>query len=158
MALLQISEPGESAAPHQHRFAAGIDLGTTNSLVATLRSGEAVCLADELGRVLLPSIVHYSETGIQVGSEAAEQQASDPMNAIASVKRLMGRGSQDVMRLGNVLPYELIAQQDSNVPRIRTRRGDFTAVEVSAEILRTLAQRARQSVGADLEGVVITDC
>jgi molecular chaperone HscA len=156
MALLQISEPGQSKDPHQHRFAVGIDLGTTNSLVATLRSGEAVCLADAGGRVLLPSIVHFGDAGIQVGHDAAALQASDPLNSIASVKRLMGRGSEDVMRLANTLPYELITDADSSLPRIRTRRGNFSAVEISAEILRTLAERARQSVGAELDGVVIT--
>jgi len=156
MALLQISEPGQSTAPHQHRFAAGIDLGTTNSLVAMLRSGEAVCLADTEGRALLPSIVHFGDAGTVVGYDAAAQQASDPMNSIASIKRLMGRGSQDVMRLANALPYELITSEDSKVPRIRTRSGDFSAVELSAEILRTLVDRAQQSAGAELDGVVIT--
>jgi molecular chaperone HscA len=156
MALLQISEPGQSAAPHQHRFAAGIDLGTTNSLVAMLRSGEAVCLADTEGRVLLPSIVHFGDSDTLVGCDAAALQASDPMNSIASIKRLMGRGSQDVMRLANALPYELITSDDSNVPRIRTRSGDFSAVEISAEILRTLVERAQHSAGAELDGVVIT--
>ena len=156
MALLQISEPGQSAAPHQHRFAAGIDLGTTNSLVATVRSGEAVCLADDRGKVLLPSIVHYGESGIQVGHAAAQRQAEDPMNTIASVKRLMGRGSGDVTRLGEAMPYHLLEVEHSGVPRIRTRNGDFSAVEISAEILRELAERARLSVGDELAGVVIT--
>jgi molecular chaperone HscA len=156
MALLQISEPGQSTAPHQHRFAAGIDLGTTNSLVATLRSGEAICLTDPDGRALLPSIVHFADAGTLVGYDAAARQASDPLNSIASVKRLMGRGSQDVMRLANALPYELITSDDSSVPRIRTRSGDFSAVEISADILRALVERARQSMGAELDGVVIT--
>jgi len=156
VALLQISEPGQSTAPHQHRFAVGIDLGTTNSLVATLRSGEAVCLADAEGQVLLPSIVHYGAADTLVGHDAVELQASDPLNSIASVKRLMGRGRADVMRLANAMPYELITSDDSSLPRIRTRRGDFSAVEISAEILRALAERARSSVGAELDGVVIT--
>jgi molecular chaperone HscA len=156
MALLQIAEPGQSAAPHEHRVAAGIDLGTTNSLVATVRSGEAQCLADERGRKLLPSIVHYGAAQRLVGHEAAVLQSSDPLNTIASVKRLMGRGSDAVSQLGNSLPYELITHADSNLPRIRTRAGEFSAVEISAEILKTLALRATQSVDADLDGVVIT--
>ena len=157
MALLQISEPGESSAPHQHRLAAGIDLGTTNSLVATLRSGEAVCLADEQQRSLLPSVVHFgAESAPQVGYEAQALQGDDPTNTVASVKRLMGRGSEDVKRLANVLPYQLVDAEDSSVPRIRTAAGDFSAIEISSEILKSLARRAEQSLGGDLEGVVIT--
>jgi len=156
MALLQISEPGQSAAPHQHRASAGIDLGTTNSLVATVRSGEAVCLADEAGRSLLPSVVHVASSGMLVGREAEALQNSDPLNSIASIKRLMGRGQEDVSQLGDVMPYEFVTQADSSVPRIHTRGGDFSAVEISAEILRVLAQRARQSINSELEGVVIT--
>jgi molecular chaperone HscA len=156
MALLQISEPGESSAPHQHKLAAGIDLGTTNSLVATLRSGEAVCLADEQGGSLLPSVVHLAEGGIVVGHEAVALQDGDPMNTVASVKRLMGRGSRDVKRLADILPYQLVEAEGSSVPRIRTAAGDFSAVEISAEILKTLAARARQALGDDLDGVVIT--
>ncbi|HUV23065.1 MAG TPA: Fe-S protein assembly chaperone HscA [Gammaproteobacteria bacterium] len=156
MALLQISEPGQSTAPHQHRFAVGIDLGTTNSLVATVRSGEAVCLADEQGRKLLPSVVHFAAGDKLLGYEALAMQANDPLNTIASIKRLMGRASEDVLRLGNTLPYETVIPAGSKVPRIRTRSGDFSAVEISAEILRVLAQRAAQSVGDELAGVVIT--
>ena len=156
MALLQISEPGESSAPHEHRYAAGIDLGTTNSLVATVRSGEAVCLPDESGQSLLPSIVHYGVDDILVGGSAQDLQTSDPLNSIASIKRLMGRAEQDLVHLGDVVPYEFVSSEGSNVPRIRTRSGDFSAVEVSAEILKTLAQRAALSVGGDLDGVVIT--
>jgi len=156
MALLQISEPGESTAPHQHRFAVGIDLGTTNSLVATQRSGEAVCLADEQGRKLLPSVVHFGESGTLVGSEAIALQASDPLNTVASIKRLMGRASEDLTRLGNTLPYDIVTPEGSNVPRIHTRSGDFSAVEVSAEILKVLAHRASLSLGGELDGVVIT--
>ena len=156
MALLQISEPGQSAAPHQHRHAAGIDLGTTNSLIATVRSGEAVCLADADDRVLLPSIVHYADDEVLVGRDAAALQTDDPANTIASIKRLMGRGGDDIARLGEAMPYQLIDTADSSVPRVRTRQGDLTAVEISAEILRTLARRAEQSLGADLDGVVIT--
>lgn len=156
MALLQISEPGQSSDPHQHRVAIGIDLGTTNSLVATVRSGEAVCLQDSQGRSLLPSVVHFGESEKLIGYDAAALQAIDPLNTISSVKRLMGRASDDLARLGNVLPYELITPHDSNVPRIRTRSGDFSAVEMSADILQALAHRASQSLGDNLDGVVIT--
>ncbi|MCP4388882.1 MAG: Hsp70 family protein, partial [Gammaproteobacteria bacterium] len=156
MALLQISEPGESSAPHQHRYAAGIDLGTTNSLVATVRSGEAVCLPDAEGRNLMPSVVCYSADQCQVGYPAWAHQSSDPLNSISSVKRLMGRGLEDVSRLGDVMPYEFVSSQDSTVPRIRTDGGDFSAIEISSEILQVLAQRARDSLNGDLEGVVIT--
>ena len=156
MALLQISEPGQSAAPHQHRHAAGIDLGTTNSLVATVRSGEAVCLPDDEGRCLLPSVVCFSADERQVGYPAWAHQSSDPLNSISSVKRLMGRGIEDVKQLGTVLPYEFVTTDESPVPRIRTAGGDFSAIEISGEILKVLAQRARDSVGGDLEGVVIT--
>jgi len=156
MALLQISEPGQSSAPHQHRFAVGIDLGTTNSLVACVRSGEAVCLADEQGRKLLPSVVHFGENDTLLGYEALVKQANDPLNTIASIKRLMGRASEDVSRLGNSLPYEFVTPEGSKVPRIRTRSGDYSAVEISAEILQRLAQRATLSVADELAGVVIT--
>ena len=156
MALLQISEPGQSSAPHQHRFAVGIDLGTTNSLVATVRSGEAVCLADEQGRKLLPSVVHFGASDTVLGYDALSMQANDPLNTIASIKRLMGRAGEDVARLGNSLPYEFITPEGSKVPRIRTRSGDFSAVEISAQILQLLAQRATLSVGDELAGVVIT--
>jgi molecular chaperone HscA len=156
MALLQISEPGESRAPHQHRLAAGIDLGTTNSLVATVRSGEAVCLLDEQQRSLLPSVVHFGGGRPLVGFEAQALQGSDPTNTVASVKRLMGRGSDDVKRLADILPYRFVDSEDSSVPRIRTADGDFSAVEISSEILKALARRATQGLGGDLEGVVIT--
>ena len=156
MALLQISEPGESSVPHQHRYSAGIDLGTTNSLVATVRSGEAVCLPDEQGRCLLPSIVHFESACALIGYQAQALQSSDPLNTVASVKRLMGRGLEDVIQLGKVMPYQFVASEGSNVPRIRTRGGDLSAVEISSEILRVLAQRAGQSIGGDLDGVVIT--
>ena len=156
MALLQISEPGQSSQPHQHRYAAGIDLGTTNSLVATVRSGESVCLPDEAGNYLLPSIVHYDSENCLVGYPAQAMQLSDPLNTISSIKRLMGRGIDDLNRLGEVLPYELVSGIQSPVPRIRTSAGDVSAVEVSSEILKQLAKRASQSVGGDLAGVVIT--
>lgn len=156
MALLQIAEPGESSAPHQHRHAAGIDLGTTNSLVATVRSGEAICLPDEQGRKLLPSVVHFDGNQPLVGYAAQALQASDPLNSIASVKRLMGRGREDVKSLADSIAYEFVTAEDSVVPRIRTASGDFSAIEISSEILKVLAQRAEQSLGGDLAGVVIT--
>ncbi len=156
MALLQISEPGKSAAPHQHRLAAGIDLGTTNSLIATVRSGTTDTLPDAQGRHLLPSVVRYRGDGPPlVGREASEEATRDPLNTVASVKRLMGRGVADVHRLGTRLPYEFI-EADSAVPRLRTAGGDVSAVEVSAEILRSLRQRAEHALGGGLTGVVVT--
>ena len=156
MALLQISEPGQSTSPHQHRLAAGIDLGTTNSLVATVRSGLAETLPDQQGQHLLPSVVRYLNPGDIVVGEAARVAApSDPLNTIASVKRFMGRGVDDVKHLGGRLPYEFV-QTDSSVPRIHTAGGDVSPVEVSAEILKTLKQRAESSLGGELSGVVIT--
>ncbi len=155
MALLQIAEPGETQAPHQHRLAAGIDLGTTNSLVAVVRSGEARTLGDNHAQHLLPSVVAYTDSGIIVGDEALQQQIVDPHNTIASIKRLMGRGSEDLRLLGDELPYRFAAS-DSVVPRIHTRRGNVTPVEVSAEILRVLQQRAEETLGGALSGVVVT--
>ncbi len=155
MALLQIAEPGQSQAPHQHRLAAGIDLGTTNSLVATVRSTQAETLPDEQGRHLLPSVVRYTEEGVVVGHAALAAATVDPLNTIASVKRLMGRGVSDIKSLGSRLPYDF-QQQDSAVPRIRTVSGDVSAIEVSAEILKVLAARAEASLGGELGGVVIT--
>jgi molecular chaperone HscA len=156
MALLQIAEPGQAAAPHEHRLAAGIDLGTTNSLVATVRSGSAATLPDSEGRHLLPSVVRYAEDGVVVGEVARLAAAADPLNTIASVKRLIGRGVEDVRSIGSELPYIFVAEEGSRVPRIQTRAGDVTAIEVSAEILRVLAERARETLGGDLSGVVIT--
>ncbi len=156
MALLQISEPGQSAAPHQRRLAAGIDLGTTNSLVATVRSGSADALPDEEGNYLLPSVVHYRKAGEPlVGRAAKELLAIDPQNTIASVKRLMGRGQGEFAGSGFRLPYRW-AETDSAVPRIHTAAGAFSAVEISAEILRVLRRRAEESLGGELYGVVIT--
>ncbi|HEB56741.1 MAG TPA: Fe-S protein assembly chaperone HscA [Gammaproteobacteria bacterium] len=155
MALLQISEPGQTTAPHQHQLAAGIDLGTTNSLVATVRSGQAETLADSEGRHLLPSVVHYEQGGFTVGYEAKQFAARDPLNTIASVKRFMGRGLEDIRHLGDRLPYEFV-NTDSAVPRIRTIAGDKSPLEVSSDILRTLKQRAEESLGGELTGVVIT--
>jgi len=156
MALLQISEPGQSTAPHEHRLAVGIDLGTTNSLVATVRSGIADTLPDEQGRHLLPSVVHYRrDAGPEVGEAALEAAADDPLNTIASVKRLMGRGVEDVKRLGNLLPYEF-SPGASAMPRIHTSAGERSPVEVSADILRVLKQRAEKTLGGELSGAVIT--
>ncbi len=155
MALLQLSEPGQSTAPHQHRLAAGIDLGTTNSLVAAVRSGKAVTLPDETGEHLLPSVVRYTETGVEVGGQAKKMAASDPLNTIISVKRLIGRGVADLKSLGNELPYQFLSG-DAAVPRIHTVRGDVSSVEVSAEILKALVKRAEQTLGGELEGIVIT--
>ena len=155
MALLQISEPGQSAAPHQRRLAAGIDLGTTNSLVATVRSDSADTLPDDRDCHLLPSVVRYTEDAVVVGEEAKAAAADDPLNTIASAKRLIGRGLDEVQRLGAQLPYQFV-QTDTAVPRIRTRRGDLSPVEVSAEILKVLAARAESALGGELSGVVIT--
>jgi molecular chaperone HscA len=156
MALLQISEPGQSAAPHQRKHAAGIDLGTTNSLVAVNRSGVVDTLPDEQGRHLLPSVVWYGEDEILVGHEALEKQATDPLNTLSSIKRILGRGIEDIRSLSDVLPWQFDVSGDSKVPRIVTRRGKVTPVEVSAEILKTLARRAEDSLGEPLDGVVIT--
>jgi molecular chaperone HscA len=156
MALLQISEPGQSTAPHQRNYAAGIDLGTTNSLVAVKRSGQVETLPDDQGRHLLPSVVHYADSEILVGHDALALQADDPLNTLSSVKRLMGRGIEDIKGLSNVLPYEFDGNSDSTVPRIVTRQKPVSAIEVSAEILKALANRAEQSLGEELAGVVIT--
>ncbi len=155
MALLQIAEPGQTEAPHEHRLAAGIDLGTTNSLVASVRSGQPQTLADKQGEHLLPSVVAYTESGILIGDEAQQQQIIDPLNTISSIKRLMGRGVEDLRLLGDELPYRFAAT-DSVVPRIQTRRGNVTPVEVSSEILKVLQQRAEEALGGALNGVVVT--
>nr|WP_266097295.1 Hsp70 family protein [Candidatus Thiothrix anitrata] len=148
MALLQISEPGMSTTAHQHRLAAGIDLGTTNSLVATVRSGQAATLADSTGRHLLPSVVRYqADAPAIVGDAAKTAITTDPANTIASAKRLMGRGVGDVKQLGGHLPYAFVSG-DSSVPRIHTVAGDVSAVEVSAEILRALKYRAEDTLVA----------
>lgn len=156
MALLQISEPGMSTTAHQHRLAAGIDLGTTNSLVATVRSGQADTLADAQERHLLPSVVRYqADAAPLVGYDAKAAISQDPYNTIASAKRLMGRGVDDVKQLGGHLPYHFVSGE-STVPRMHTVGGDVSALEVSAEILRVLKQRAEDTLGGDLTGVVIT--
>jgi len=155
MALIQIAEPGESTTAHQHRLAVGIDLGTTNSLVATVRSGEVDTLADIDGSHLLPSVVHYGENGVHVGIKAHQYSVSDPLNTIVSVKRFMGRGAEDISIEDTHYSYTF-AETDSAVPRIKTRSGDVSAVEVSAEILKTLKQRAIKTLGDELNGAVIT--
>ena len=153
MALLQISEPGMSPDPHQRRLAVGIDLGTTNSLVATVRHGIAEVLPDEEGHALLPSVVRYLEGGsVRVGYEAERQAAADPRNTIVSVKRFMGRGLTDA--LAQRTPYEFV--DAPGMVRLRTRAGDKSPVEISAEILRTLRDRAERSLGGELTGAVIT--
>lgn len=156
MALLQIAEPGMATLPHEHRLAVGIDLGTTNSLVATVRSGVAVTLPDEAGQHLLPSIVHYPVRSKPLVGWAAQAQAlQDPLNTLASIKRLMGRSAKDIQTLSGQLPYQVI-DTDASVPRIQTNAGGVSAVEVSAEILRVLKERAEASLGGELSGVVIT--
>ena len=155
MALLQISEPGMSSAPHQRKLAAGIDLGTTNSLVATVRSGQTETLADHEGRHLLPSVVHYQHQGHTVGWDARAQAASDPVNTISSVKRMMGRSLADIQARYPHLPYHLTASENG-LPMINTPAGLLNPVRVSADILKALAERAREALAGELDGVVIT--
>ena len=156
MALLQISEPGQSTEPHEHRLAVGIDLGTTNSLVASVRSGVAATLADANGNHLLPSVVRYSANEAPlVGQLALAAATQDPLNTIASVKRLMGRGIDDVKHIGTQLPYQFVAGS-SSMPLLHTAGGDVSPVEVSAEILRVLKARAEATLGGELQGAVIT--
>jgi len=156
MALLQISEPGLSPAPHQRKRAVGIDLGTTNSLVATVRSGDALTLSDDEGSAMLPSAVRYQRDQSPIVGLAAKRMAvEDPLNTLLSVKRFMGRGLQDVKTLGSQLPYKFNAE-NGGMPFIETVAGMKSPVEVSAEILKTLAQRGRDSLGGELDGAVIT--
>ena len=156
MALLQISEPGQSPQPHQRKNAVGIDLGTTNSLVATVRSGSEVILPDEQGRDLLPSVVHYESGGVScVGHEAAEHNSSDPLNTLSSIKRLLGRGVDDIKTLGDRLPYEFISN-NGGMPKIKTVNGAVSPIQVSSEILRKLSERAELALGGMLDGAVIT--
>ena len=155
MALIQIAEPGQSTAAHQHRLAVGIDLGTTNSLVASVRSGQVDTLPDSQGNTLLPSVVHYAEDAVHVGAKALQHSVSDPLNTIVSVKRFMGRGIDDINADETHHSYQF-AETDSAVPRIHTRAGDVSAIEVSAEILKTLKQRAVDTLGDELNGAVIT--
>lgn len=153
MALLQIAEPGQSAAPHQHKRAVGIDLGTTNSLVAAVRSGQADTLCDEQGRDLLPSVVHYQADTIRVGFDAKREAALDPHNTIVSAKRMMGKALADIDTRQQ--PYEFVAA-DNGMPQLQTRQGVVNPVQVSAEILKKLAERGAAALGGDLDGVVIT--
>lgn len=155
MALLQIAEPGQSPQPHQRRLAVGIDLGTTNSLVAALRSGVTAPLADADGEVILPSAVRYHADHVEVGVPAKASASIDPLNTILSVKRLMGRGIGDVKQLGGQLPYRFTEGQ-SQMPFIETIQGAKSPVEVSAEILRSLRERAEAVLGGELVGAVIT--
>lgn len=155
MALLQIAEPGQSSAPHQHKLAAGIDLGTTNSLVASVRSGTAVPLADEQDRNILPSVVHYSVEQTLVGNMARERAEHDPENTIISVKRLIGRSLQDIETRYKQLPYRFKASEQG-LPVIQTPQGDKNPIQVSSEILKALAERAQTRLGGELAGVVIT--
>jgi len=156
MALLQISEPGQSAAPHQHRLAAGIDLGTTNSLVAAVRSGMAETLPDEQGNHLLPSVVRYLAGGERViGAVAKSEAALDPLNTIISVKRFMGRGVEDIKRLGSRLPYDFV-EADSGMPRLRTAGGDLgelTGVVITVPAYFDDAQRQATKDAAKLAGL-----
>ncbi|MHC6227251.1 Fe-S protein assembly chaperone HscA [Pseudomonas sp. X10] len=155
MALLQIAEPGQSPQPHQRRLAVGIDLGTTNSLVAAVRSGRSEPLPDTQGNVILPSAVRYLDDRIEVGLSARDAASSDPLNTILSVKRLMGRGLADVKQLGEQLPYRFIGGE-SHMPFIDTVQGAKSPVEVSADILKVLRQRAEETLGGELVGAVIT--
>ncbi|MDO9730376.1 Fe-S protein assembly chaperone HscA [Glaesserella parasuis] len=155
MALLQIAEPGQTAAPHQHRLAVGIDLGTTNSLVATVRSGQAQVLLDEKERALVPSVVHYAAENKVVGVEAFEQAAADPQHTVISVKRLIGRSLADVEQRYPNLPYQFVAT-DNSLPLIQTPQGNKSPIEVSADILSHLNQFAEKRLAGELAGVVIT--
>ncbi|WP_303818154.1 Fe-S protein assembly chaperone HscA [Actinobacillus minor] len=155
MALLQIAEPGQTAAPHQHRLAVGIDLGTTNSLVASVRSGTATVLLDEKERALVPSVVHYGAERKTVGVEAFAQASTDPQNTIISAKRLIGRSLSDVQTRYPELPYQFSAT-DNGLPLIQTKQGNKSPIEVSADILSYLNQFAEQRLGGELSGVVIT--
>jgi len=156
MALLQIAEPGQSPAPHQRKLAVGIDLGTTNSLVATVKSGAAQTLADADGGHTLPSVVRY-QAGVAplVGEAARAQASSDPHNTVVSVKRLMGRGVADVKSLSDELPYQF-SGDEAGMPFIVTQAGEKSPVQVSADILKVLAERAEASLGGELSGAVIT--
>ncbi len=153
MALLQISEPGQSAAPHEHKWAVGIDLGTTNSLVAVVRSGLPDTLPDDQGRELLPSVVHYTRDGLRIGHDAKHEAELDPQNTIVSVKRLMGKALADIPR--QRLPY-VFRETGNGVIELDTPQGAVNPVQVSAEILKTLAQRAEHSLGNPIQGAVIT--
>ncbi|MEH0758664.1 Fe-S protein assembly chaperone HscA [Vibrio sp. 16] len=155
MALLQIAEPGQSSAPHEHKLAAGIDLGTTNSLVASVRSGDAATLKDENGHSILPSVVNYSGELPLVGQAAKALAEQDPANTIISVKRLLGRSLDDIKQRYPNLPYQF-KTSDNGLPVLSTKAGDKNPIEVSADILKSLGKRAEQTLGGELAGVVIT--
>lgn len=155
MALLQISEPGSAAIPYQRRLAAGIDLGTTNSLIATVRNGTAEALADSQACYLLPSVVHYHPGGIDVGWGASRKAVQDPSNTISSVKRMMGRSLVDIERRYPNLPYQFHASENG-LPMMQTSGGLVNPVRVSADILKTLSARAETLLSGELDGVVIT--
>ncbi|MGC6358797.1 Fe-S protein assembly chaperone HscA [Bisgaard Taxon 45] len=155
MALLQIAEPGQSASPHQHKLAVGIDLGTTNSLIATVRSGQVDILLDEKERPLVPSVVHFEQDNVIVGYEAAELASQNPHNTIVSVKRLIGRSLADVQQRYPNLPYQFEASENG-LPLIRTDKGVFSPVEISAEILKKLTALAEKRLAGELAGAVIT--
>ncbi len=156
MALIQITEPGQAIDPHQRKRAAGIDLGTTHSLIASVRAGRVQTLPDESGSHLLPSVVRYEEeSGVSVGVDAVKAGVVDPANTIASIKRLMGRGKDDLESRGQLLDYRVADKADGMV-RLETRQGEKTPVEISAEILRVLSERAEETLGGSLDGVVIT--
>jgi len=154
MALLQIAEPGQSAAPHEHRLAAGIDLGTTNSLIATVKSGLAETLADNQGHDILPSVVSYQTKHTLVGESAKQLAIADPHNTIVSVKRLIGRSKTDIEQKYPALPYQFVG--DNNHPEIATQQGNKNPVQISADILKALVSRAEQNLAGELTGVVIT--
>ncbi|EGQ8242894.1 Fe-S protein assembly chaperone HscA [Vibrio parahaemolyticus] len=155
MALLQIAEPGQSSAPHEHKLAAGIDLGTTNSLVASVRSGDATTLNDEQGRSILPSVVNYSAESTVVGYDAKVKAEFEPENTIISVKRLIGRSLKDIQSRYPSLPYRF-KESDNGLPILQTTQGDKNPIEVSADILKALGKRAEDTLGGELAGVVIT--
>ncbi len=156
MALLQIAEPGQSAAPHQQKLAVGIDLGTTNSLIATVRNGHSDILLDEQNRPLLPSVVHFGkDEKVIVGYEAAELAAQDPQNTVISVKRLIGRSLADIQQRYPNLPYQFVASENG-LPLLATRQGVRSPIEISAEILKKLTALGEQRLGGDLVGAVIT--
>ena len=156
MALLQIAEPGQSAAPHQQKLAVGIDLGTTNSLIATVRNGHSDVLLDEQNRPLLPSVVHFGkDDNVIVGYEAAELATQDPQNTVISVKRLIGRSLADIQQRYPNLPYQFVASENG-LPLLATRQGVRSPIEISAEILKKLTALGEQRLGGNLVGAVIT--
>jgi len=153
MALLQISEPGQSTAPHHHNLACGIDLGTTNSLVASVMSGQTRLIPDQNNNSMLPSVVHYGQEKMSVGVDAYQYATTDPTNTILSVKRYMGVDYSEACEFKN-LPYKLV--KNGNNVSFETSIGEVSAVEVSASILSTLKDRAEDALGGELKGAVIT--